>query len=164
MARIWRFQGSRPVVVDGVLFDSTGDRLEARNVETGSLLWSWAAAREHEGERRLSAPAVANGRVWAGTWDGRVIRWDAASGAVRWEVTVGAPCLWQPTVSNGWVYAGLADGSLVGFHTGDPADDGWPMWGGGSGHNGEPTSVPGSTAEEERGGRHPSSASRKSRD
>jgi Ca-activated chloride channel homolog len=141
VSRMWRYQGSRPVVVDGVLFDTTGDRLEARNVETDSLEWSWSNAKGYEGERRLSAPAVANGRVWAGTWDGRVISWDAASGAVRWEVAVGAPCLWQPTVSNGWVYAGLADGSLVGVHTGDPADDGWSMWGGGPGHNGEPATV-----------------------
>ena len=31
VSRAWRFQGSRPVVVDGVLFDTTGDRLEARD-------------------------------------------------------------------------------------------------------------------------------------
>jgi outer membrane protein assembly factor BamB len=127
--------------MNGLLFDSTGDRLEARNAETGSLEWSWGDAREFAGERRLSAPAAANGRVWAGTWDGRVISWDAASGEVRWQVPVSAPCPWQPAVSNGWVYAGLADGSLVGFHTGDLADDGWAMWGGGPGHNGVPVGV-----------------------
>jgi len=57
---------------------------------------------------------------------------------VLWDVPVRAPCHWQPVVSDGWVFAGLEDGSLVGFRTGDELDDGWPMWGGGPGHNGDP--------------------------
>ena len=132
----WRFQGSRPVTAGGLLFDSSGDRLEAHDLGSNALVWSWDGDRSVDGERRLTPPAVANGRVWAGTWAGSVRSWDAASGARRWEVPVGAPCHWQPVVADGWVYAGLEDGSLVGFRTDDPADDGWPMWGGGPGHNG----------------------------
>ena len=138
VSRTWRFQGSRPVVVNGILYDTTGDRLEASDARTGDLLWSWQDAQAVEGERRLTPPAVANGRVWAGTWDGRILSWDALLGDVRWAVNVGAPCHWQPVVSDGWVYAGLEDGSLVGFATGDPLDTDWPMWGGGCGHNGKP--------------------------
>jgi len=145
VSRTWRFQGSRPVVVNGILYDTTGDRLEASDARTGQLLWSWQDAEAVEGERRLTPPAVANGRVWAGTWDGRILSWDALLGEVRWAVKVGAPCHWQPVVSDGWVYAGLEDGSLVGFATGDPLDTGWPMWGGGCGHNGRP--IPESRAE-----------------
>ena len=152
VSRAWRFQGSRPVVVNGVLYDSTGDRLEASHAQSGELLWSWHAAEVTEGERRLTPPAVANGRVWAGTWDGRILSWDALTGDVRWAVKVGAPCHWQPVVSEGWVYAGLENGTLVGFATGDPVDTDWPMWGGGCGHNGKPipesrpTSVSNATA------------------
>ena len=142
VSRTWRFQGSRPVVVNGILYDTTGDRLEASDVRTGEVLWSWHEAKAMEGERRLTPPAVANGRVWAGTWDGRVISWDSLSGEVRWAVNVGAPCHWQPVVSNGWVYVGLEDGSLIGFATGDPLDTDWPMWGGGCGHNGKPLHEP----------------------
>jgi outer membrane protein assembly factor BamB len=138
VSRTWRFQGSRPVVVNGILYDTTGDRLEASDARTGEVLWSWQDAQAVEGERRLTPPAVANGRVWAGTWDGRIISWDALLGDVRWAVKVGAPCHWQPVVSDGWVYAGLEDGSLIGFATGDPLDTDWPMWGGGCGHNGRP--------------------------
>jgi len=138
VSRAWRFQGSRPVVVNGILYDTTGDRLEASDARTGEVLWSWHDAKVVEGERRLTPPAVANGRVWAGTWDGRIISWDALLGEVRWAANVGAPCHWQPVVSEGWVYAGLEDGSLVGFATGDPLDTDWPMWGGGCGHNGKP--------------------------
>lgn len=138
VSRTWRFQGSRPVVVNGILYDTTGDRLEASDARTGEMLWSWQDAQAVEGERRLTPPAVANGRVWAGTWDGRILSWDALLGDVRWAVKAGAPCHWQPVVSDGWVYAGLEDGSLIGFATGDPLDTDWPMWGGGCGHNGKP--------------------------
>ena len=85
----------------------------------------------------IPTPAVANGRVWAGTWDGRIISWDAKSGDVRWAVKVGAPCHWQPTICDGKVFAGLEDGTLLGFDTGDPLESNWPMWGGGPGHNGK---------------------------
>jgi hypothetical protein len=39
-------------------------------------------------------------------------------------------------MARGRVFAGLEDGSLVSFKTNAPLDDGWPMWGGGPGHNG----------------------------
>ena len=138
VSRAWRFQGSRPVVVNGILYDTTGDQLEASDARTGEVLWSWHDAGRIEGERRLTPPAVANGRVWAGTWDGRVISWDALTGDVRWAVKVGGSCHWQPVVSDGWVYAGLENGGLLGFATGDALDTDWPMWGGGPGHNGKP--------------------------
>ena len=138
VSRAWRFQGSRPVVVNGILYDTTGDRLEASDARSGEVLWSWQDAESTEGERRLTPPAVANGRVWAGTWDGRLISWNALTGEVRWTVKVGAPCHWQPVVDEGWIYAGLEDGTLIGMATGDPLDTDWPMWGGGCGHNGKP--------------------------
>jgi outer membrane protein assembly factor BamB len=134
--RTWRFQGSRPVVVDGVLYETTGDRLEACDAMSGARLWSWSAARSVDGERRLTPPAVAGDRVLAGTWDGRILAWRASDGSVLWNVNVGAPCHWQPVMVGGWVYAGLEGGSVVAFDTKDAACDGWPMWGGGVGHNG----------------------------
>ena len=136
VSRTWRFQGSRPVVASGMLFDTSGNRLEARDLATDAVVWSYSGDGSVDGERRLTAPAVANDRVWVGTWGGSIRCWDARSGHELWVVPVGAPCHWQPVVARGWVYAGLEDGSLIGFDTGDPGDDGWPMWGGGAGHNG----------------------------
>jgi outer membrane protein assembly factor BamB len=136
VSRTWRHQGSRPVVVDGVLYDSTGDALEARDLELGAVLWRWEARSADEGERALTPPAVANGRVWIGTWDGRLVCLNAATGLVRWQVRAGGPVHWQPVASGGRVFAGLECGELVCVETGDPCDDGWPMWGGGPGHNG----------------------------
>ena len=138
VSRAWRFQGSRPAVVKGILYETTGDTLEASDARTGEVLWSWHDAQQVEGERRLTPPAVANGRVWLGTWDGRLLSFDALTGHVRWAVKVGAPCHWQPVASDGWIYAGMEDGTLVGFATGDPLDTDWPIWGGGCGHNGKP--------------------------
>ena len=117
ISRTWRYQGSRPVVIDGVLYEMTGDRLEARDLERDQLLWRWDDARSEAGERRLTPPAVANGRVLLGTWDGRVVSLDATSGAVRWDVHVGAPCHWQPVMAGGRVAVGLEDGSVVSFDT-----------------------------------------------
>ena len=134
--RTWSFQGSRPCVWNGRLFAITGEELTATDVETGSELWRWQAGERSDGERALTPPAVANGRVYAGTRDGRLLSWDAELGTLRWAVQMGAPVSWQPVVSGGWVHAGLANGDLVGFATGDAGDHGWPMWGGGPGHNG----------------------------
>jgi Ca-activated chloride channel family protein len=134
--RTWSFQGSRPCVWDGRVYSITGDELSAADVASGRELWRWRAPERKDGERALTPAAVANGRVHAGSRDGRLRSWDARSGALRWAVPVGAAVAWQPVVSGGWVYAGLANGELVGIATGDALDDGWPMWGGGPGHNG----------------------------
>ena len=135
VSRAWRYQGSRPVVADGVLYDTTGDRLEARALDTGALIWSWQTDGV-EGERRITPPAVANGRVWIGTWGGSVVSFDAKTGGIRWDASLGVPVHWQPVVCGGRIFAGLQNGELVCLETGDPLDDGWPMWGGGPGHNG----------------------------
>ncbi|MCX8072057.1 MAG: PQQ-binding-like beta-propeller repeat protein [Candidatus Binatia bacterium] len=136
VSRVHRYQGSRPVVWNGVLFQANGDELEATEVASGRTLWKHSVPRQSRLERAITPPAVANGRVWAGTIDGRIICWDARSGQVHWEVAVGSRVHWQPSISEGRVYVGLEDGSLVSFATGSSADDGWPMWGGGPGHNG----------------------------
>jgi outer membrane protein assembly factor BamB len=139
-----RYQGSRPVVVDGVLYDTTGDHLEARHADSDELIWSWSDAELVSGQRRLTPPAVSNRRVYAGTYDGRIICWNAGDGTLRWQVESGAPCHWQPVIDRGRVFAGLEDGTLIAFATGDSRDIGWPCWGGGPGHNGWVTSTAGS--------------------
>ncbi len=136
ISRAWRFQGSRPVVSNGVLFETVGDRLEATELSSGRVLWSWCDARAEEGERRLTPPAVVNNRVLIGTWDGRLVSFEARTGAILWQVPVGAPVHWQPIMSGGSVFAGLEDGSVVCVKTEDTRHDSWPMWGGGPGHNG----------------------------
>jgi Ca-activated chloride channel family protein len=135
VSRAWSFQGSRPCVWNGRVYSVVGDELAAVSADGGQELWRWKAEAV-EGERAITPPAVANGRVYAATRAGRVLSWDAETGALRWAVDLGAPVGWQPTVCGGRVFIGCADGRLCAFSTGDPLDDGWPMWGGGPGHNG----------------------------
>ncbi|MEX0707798.1 MAG: PQQ-binding-like beta-propeller repeat protein [Woeseia sp.] len=136
VSRAWRFQGSRPVVAEGLVFDTTGDRLEAREIESGKLKWEWSDGVAIEGERKLTPPVVTGRNVWVGTWDGRLLSWDALTGRLRWQARLPAPCHWQPIVADGWVYAGLEDGSLIALNTDESPDAMWTAWGGGSGHNG----------------------------
>ncbi len=136
VAGTFRYQGSRPCVWNGRLYATAGDVLTATDLATSQEVWRWEGGFEADGERVLSPPAVANGRVWAGSRDGRIRSWDAETGALRWAVPVGASAVSQPTLWQGRVYAGLDGGRLVAFATQDPADHGWPMWGGGPGHNG----------------------------
>lgn len=140
VSRAWRFQGSRPVVAYDIVFDTTGDRLEACDAETGELRWQWSAGQGIEGERKLTPPVVAGGSVWIGTWDGRLLSWDAITGRLRWKARLPAPCHWQPVVADGWVYVGLEDGSLVALDTHEETDARWTAWGGGAGHNGPESS------------------------
>jgi len=135
VSRTWRYQGSRPIVVEGILYDTTGDRLEAKDPKSGELLWGWSA-ESADGERCLTPPAVTNGRVYVGTWSGELVSLGARDGSLRWRVPLGAPVHWQPAISGGHVFVGLQNGELVAFATGDAEDDGWSMWGGGPGHNG----------------------------
>ena len=137
VSRAWRHQGSRPVIHQGMLIDTSGDVLEAKDLESMKMVWeSKIGETKMVGERALTPPAAANGRVLLGTWGGEVIQLDSTTGKIRWRVNVGAPVHWQPVMSGGRVLAGLQNGTLVCFETGDPLDDGWAMWGGGPGHNG----------------------------
>jgi hypothetical protein len=55
-ARWWRHHGSRPVVIDGVLFQTTGDALEARTLEPDAVKWTWRGAEARAGNQsRLDA-------------------------------------------------------------------------------------------------------------
>jgi Ca-activated chloride channel family protein len=136
VSRAWSFQGSRPCVWNGRVYSVVGDELAAVSADGGAELWRWKADAAVEGERAITPPAVANGRVYAATRAGRVLSWEAETGTLRWAVELGARVGWQPAVSGAWVFVGCSDGNLCAFSTGDPLDDGWPMWGGGPGHNG----------------------------
>jgi outer membrane protein assembly factor BamB len=81
---------------------------------------------------------VVNGKPFVGTILGEVCCLAARSGEVLWRVALDEPVTFQLAVVGGRVYAATASGSLFGIETGDPRDDGWPMWGGSAAHNGMP--------------------------
>jgi hypothetical protein len=58
---------------------------------------------------------------------------------VLWRDALDEPVIFQPAVAGGRVYAATGAGSVLGIQTGDPRDNGWPMWGAGPAHNGMPS-------------------------
>jgi outer membrane protein assembly factor BamB len=139
---VWSFQGSKPFVSRGRLFSGLGDTVHCADPETKEVYWK-RQLREGDAEAELldnvlTPPAVANGKLFLGTLDGRVLCLSAASGDTLWSVPVGAPVLMQPAVARGRVYVPTGAGSLYCLETGDPGDDGWLMWGATPAHNGLP--------------------------
>ena len=108
----WRFETQAPLlaspaVVDGVVYQPTGDRrIVALSAQDGSLLW------EHRTSGPVdSSPAVADGLVYYGQRDGQMLALDQNTGEVVWS-TVLAPILGGPVVYRGVVYVGAGDGFL----------------------------------------------------
>lgn len=78
------FNGSTGYFLNGDVF--SGTTLEAREVSSGTLRWSFA------GDGTLSsAPVVVNGIVYVGSTSGKLYAVSESSGANVWTGTVGAP-------------------------------------------------------------------------
>jgi outer membrane protein assembly factor BamB len=139
---VWAFQGSKPFVAHGRLFSGMGDTVHCADPETKEVFWKTNLREGDAGAELLDSiltpPAPVNGKLFLGTLDGRVLCLSAASGEILWRVRVGEPVLLQPAVARGRVYAATGAGSLFCLETGDPADDGWLMWGATPAHNGLP--------------------------
>ncbi|UJR84311.1 PQQ-binding-like beta-propeller repeat protein [Sandaracinus amylolyticus] len=131
----WAFEGSRPTIVDGRAYQTIGNEVQARDAETGALLWRRQytdAART----RPASSPAIAGAQMVFGTRDGVIFGLDIDTGMTAWAYDVGEPIAAQPTVAHGWVYASTTRGGLVALEVGDDTLDGWHMWGGNAQHTG----------------------------
>lgn len=132
----WRYQGSRPVASEGRIYSIVGDEMECLDLGSSSKLWTRASKAAGTGSRHYNPPALANGKLFLTTREGKIECLARDDGRDLWAFDVGAPMEWSPSVASGRVYAGTVDGQLVSMETGEPGDDGWPMWGGGPGHNG----------------------------
>jgi hypothetical protein len=137
---VWCYQGSKPFISGGRIFSGLGDTIHCADPESKEVLWKRKLRESNAAEELLDSiltpPAVVNGKLFLGTLDGRLLCLAAASGDVLWSVSVGEPVLMQPAVARGRVYAATGCGSLFCIETGDPADDGWLMWGATPAHNG----------------------------
>ncbi len=131
----WAYEGSRPTIVDGRLYQTIGDEVQSRDAATGELLWR-RRNTERASRRPASPPAVAGGQLVFGTQDGVLYGLDIDTGLTAWAYDVGTPITSQPTVAHGWVFASTARGGVVGLEVGDASVGGWHMWGGDARHNG----------------------------
>jgi len=134
---VWAYQGSRPCLHKGTSIMIHGPKMQAVDVKTGKVVWEHAFDFEAEATRPVTPPALAGGKLYVGTVDGRILCLDADSGKTLWQATIGGRILFEPSVAAGAVYAATADGTLICLNTSDPTADGWHMWGGSAKHNGQ---------------------------
>ncbi len=137
VAGMWSYQGSKPFIANGRMFSSMGETLKCVDPESGELHWERNLVGGKDAvDSLVTPPSLAGGKVFAGTDRGIVHCLAESTGDELWRVSLGQPIVFQPAVTAGWCVVGLADGTLAAFETGDPADDGWRMWGGTAAHNG----------------------------
>ncbi len=131
----WAYEGSRPTIVDGRMYQTIGNEVQSRDARTGDLFWRRRYTEEVH-QRPASSPAIAGSLLVFGTREGVVYGLDIDTGMTAWAYDVGEPIAAQPTVAHGWVYASTTSGGVVGLEVGDDTLDGWHMWGGNARHAG----------------------------
>jgi outer membrane protein assembly factor BamB len=62
-----------------------------------------------------SSPAVVNGIVYIGSYDGSVYALDAVTGSKKWAFQTGSTVFSSPAVVNGVVYIGFGDKNVYAF-------------------------------------------------
>lgn len=77
-------------------------------------------------ENRASAPTVADGRIFVGTHEGRLLALDATTGMRTWDVKTGDSITATPLVSDGRVIVGSFDGRVYAFNAASGARD-WEL-------------------------------------
>jgi outer membrane protein assembly factor BamB len=140
---LWAYQGSKPFVWRGRLYSAVGDTLHCADPRSKEVFWKKRLYDRDDGaevlDHVLTPPALVNGKLFVGTILGELCCLAAGSGEVLWRDPLDEPVIFQPAVVGGRVYAATGAGNLFGIDTGDPGDDGWPMWGASAAHNGMPT-------------------------
>jgi alcohol dehydrogenase (cytochrome c) len=125
-----------PIEVQGVIYFTTYNSTFAIDASSCGLKWKYTRQGPPGGLQVNRGVAFANGRLFRGTGDGRLLALDAAAGQPVWDVPVGdvskgesvplAPVAW-----NGMVFAGNAGGDVFGV-TGRiyafSASDGHQLW------------------------------------
>ena len=137
-----RGQESTPVVVDGVMYVSTAwSHVVALDAGTGKLIWEWDS--EAEGPAGFDGccdvvnrgVAVWQGKVYVGTFDGRLVALDAKTGKDVWDVRTfpegqGYSSTGAPRIINGKVIIGNAgaENAARGFISAYDAETGKLVW------------------------------------
>lgn len=121
---VWNFTAggrvSSPVAVDGfVYFGSSDGNAYCLNATDGAKIWNYTTWYNSAGPSHgyywgngVSAPAVADGRVYVGSSDFDVFCLDASSGGKVWNISTNAEVYAPPTVAGGCVFAGSYDGNI----------------------------------------------------
>jgi len=101
----WQEQNpSSPAVLDDRVYFCAAKKVYCLSTATGELVWQFDV-REYVD----SSPAVANGIVYLGADDGRVIALDAATGGLKWQRKLEGAVKSTPTVTDQYVIVGCED-------------------------------------------------------
>ncbi|MDB5448864.1 MAG: PQQ-dependent dehydrogenase, methanol/ethanol family [Phenylobacterium sp.] len=134
---------SAPVAVDGVIYFSVGySVIRAMDAQTGKLLWTYdpevwkVAGRKQRALWGIRGIAYSDGKVLAGTLDGRLLAIDAKTGKLAWstktvraddvEVITGPPFIMKDKVIIG--NAGAEYGPVRGYVTAYDIKTGKQVW------------------------------------
>jgi quinohemoprotein ethanol dehydrogenase len=137
-----RGQEATPLVIDGVMYVSTAwSMVKAYDAASGKLLWSY----DPEVPRELGVKgccdvvsrgvAAWNGKIYVGTFDGRLVALDAATGKPVWSVVTGDQSksftiTQAPRVIKGRVLIGMSGGEygIRGYISAYDAETGKLAW------------------------------------
>jgi eukaryotic-like serine/threonine-protein kinase len=115
---VWRYQhpqrkfpfySSAAVTADRIVVGGRDKMIHCLN-EAGKAVWTFATRARVE-----SSPAIASGRVYVGSNDGRFYVLQLDSGAKLWEFDTGAPLSASPAIARGRIVIGAQDGKLYCF-------------------------------------------------
>jgi quinohemoprotein ethanol dehydrogenase len=138
----YRGQEATPVVVDGVIYVTTAwSKVYAVDAKTGKALWQYdpKVPGPHAAKNCCDVvnrgAAVYQGKVFVGTFDGRLIALDAATGQVIWTTATFDPDTMHvisgaPRVGAGLVFIGNSGGEFGGrgYVSAYKADTGELAW------------------------------------
>jgi hypothetical protein len=80
------------------------------NADSGALIWDYIT-----GDDVFSSPAVANGKLYVGSWDNKVYCLNALTGGLVWKYITNNDVDSSPAVANGKVYIGSYNYKLYCF-------------------------------------------------
>jgi quinohemoprotein ethanol dehydrogenase len=137
-----RGQEATPLAIDGALYVSTAwSKVKAYEARTGALLWAYDPKVPGEFAGRGCCDVVNrglaawNGKIYVGSYDGRLIALDAKTGAVVWEVLTldhdkPVTSTGAPRIIKGKVLIGNAGGEfgVRGYISAYDAENGALLW------------------------------------
>lgn len=107
--RKFPFYSSAAVTRDRVVIGGR-DKMVHGLTLSGQMVWTFTTRARVE-----SSPAIAGGRVFVGSNDGRFYVLGLSDGAKLWEFDAGAPLSASPAIANGRIVIGSQDGRLYCF-------------------------------------------------
>jgi quinohemoprotein ethanol dehydrogenase len=137
-----RGQEATPLAIDGVIYLSTAwSKVKAYDARTGKPLWTFDPKVPGEFAGRGCCDVVNrglaawNGKIYVGTYDGRLVALDAKTGAVVWDVLTldhdkPVTSTGAPVAFNGKVAIGNAGGEfgVRGYISAYDAETGKQLW------------------------------------